>query len=91
MNKLKILNTVALLVIVATPISQASVFDDINENAQSIYNSAVIIAAQRDEALDQRDKLRVLLEKNKKETDEFVEMLSTCYDLRDELKKRLRQ
>ena len=90
MNKLKILNTVALLVVVATPISQASVFDD-------MYEATMEIADQRDEVLEQRNKLidyverlETVMKENNKYTDEVIDMLISCQDRIDESKKGLR-
>ena len=60
MNKLKILNTVALLVVVATPTSQASMLNTVNEIIEIKRNTlkiALEIADQRNEAIEQINEL----------------------------------
>ena len=90
MNKLKILNTVALLVVVATPISQASVFDDIRESSRNLYETTLAIADQRDEAVEQRDealdlrnKLWFLLQEKDKHIEKMTKLLEEQKELID--------
>jgi len=90
MNKLKILNTVALLVVVATPTSQASVFDNIRESSRNLYEITMEIADQRDEAVKQRDealdlrnKLWFLLQERDEHIEKITKLLEEQKDLID--------
>lgn len=91
MNKLKILNTVALLVLVATPISQASllndiedsisVFNDIKDSMNGLYDTCMIVVSQRDETLEQLNEAREQL----KERTDYAERLEILLKEKNDL------